>query len=163
MLQALQNHLRQLASQDNDKFREEITARFKTKATDEQVQAIKDFIFLMPPTLKVLSQYWNDKKTPANVRNIARMIIAYVFHPQDLLSEEKHGLFGYLDDSYLVVSTFLKIQDMYIRNWDEKSELERDLIERAKTLINVPRLVIPEITDKIESTIEDWLKGKVVL
>lgn len=161
MLKALEKELRALADVSIDHLRNEITNRFDARATDEQVQAIKDFIFLMPPTLKVLSRYWDDAKTPAQAKNLAGLIITYVYHPNDLLSEEEHGLFGYLDDAYLVVASFLKIQDMYIRDWEDKSELERDLMERAKNLIHTPQIVIPKVSERIDSIIKDWYEGKI--
>ena len=161
MLKALQNELRKLADVSIDQLHQEISKRSGARATEEQVHAIKDFIFLMPPTLKVLSKYWSDKKTPHEAKSLSGLIITYIYHPQDLISDDEHGLFGYLDDAYLVVSSFLKIQDMYIRNWDEKSELERDLIERARALINAPQIVIPKVTERIDLVIEDWMAGKI--
>lgn len=161
MLKALQKELRELADVSIEKLRDEITKKFNSRATDEQVQAIKDFIFLMPPALKILSMYWSDKKTPAKTKKLAGLILTYVYHPNDYINDKEYGLFGYLDDAYLVVSSFLKIQDMYIRNWDDKSELERDIIQRSKRLINAPQIVIPKISERIDSTIDDWLDGKI--
>jgi uncharacterized membrane protein YkvA (DUF1232 family) len=161
MLKALQTQLRALAEKDADRLRQEIAKRFGFKATDEQVHAIKEFIFLMPPTLKVLSQYWGNKSVPSNIKRLANSILTYVYHPHDLISENEYGLFGYLDDAYLVVSTFSRIQDLYIRNWDDKSELERDLIERTKKLINAPKLVIPDTVEIIDSALDKLINGKI--
>jgi uncharacterized membrane protein YkvA (DUF1232 family) len=161
MLRALQNHLRDLAEDKTGKLKKEIEVRWGDEVTEDQVHAIKEFIFLMPPCLKVLSQYWSEKKTPAQAKNLAGLIITYVYHPHDLISDEEHGLFGYIDDAYLVVASFLRIQHMYIHDWAEKSELERDLIERAKELINAPKLVIPDEAAKIDDSITRCLDGKI--
>jgi len=161
MLRALQNHLRDLAEDKTGKLKSEIEARWGDEVTEDQVHAIKEFIFLLPPSLKVLSQYWSDKKTPAKLKNLAGLIITYVYHPHDLISDKEHGLFGYIDDAYLVVASFLRIQDMYIRDWADKSELERDLIERAKELINVPKLIIPDEATEIDDSITRCLDGKI--
>jgi uncharacterized membrane protein YkvA (DUF1232 family) len=161
MLKALQNQLRILADNDIDRLRRELARRFGFRATDEQVEAIKEFIFLMPPALKVLSRYWNDKAVPSNIKRLANSILTYIYHPQDLISEDEHGLFGYLDDAYLVVSTLSRIQDLYIRNWEEKSELERDLIERTKNLINAPRIVIPDTVEFIDKALDKYIKGEI--
>lgn len=159
MLKALQNHLRNLANEKNGLLKKEIEQRWGDEVTDEQVQSIKEFIFLMPPALKVLSKYWSEKTTPSDAKHLAGLIITYVYHPHDLISDEKYGLFGYIDDAYLVVSSFLNIQDMYLRNWDEKSEMELDLAQRARDLINVPRLLVPEETKAIDKAISGWQKG----
>jgi len=161
MLRALQSHLRDLAEDKTGKLKKEIKARWSGEVTDDQVHAIKEFIFLMPPCLKVLSQYWSDRKTPANTKNLAGLIITYVYHPHDLISDKEHGLFGYIDDAYLVVASFLRIQDMYIHNWADKSELERDLIERSRELISAPKLVIPDEAAKIDDSITRCLDGKI--
>jgi uncharacterized membrane protein YkvA (DUF1232 family) len=161
MLQALQVHLRMLVESDSGNLRNEISERFGVKATDEQVQAIKEFIFLMPPALKILSQYWSDKATPGNVKKLAGSILTYIYHPDDLLSENEYGLFGYLDDAYLVVSTFQRIQDLFIRNWDQKSEMERDLMERTNKLLHAPRLIIPDTADSIDSTLDKLIAGEI--
>ncbi len=161
MLKALQEQLRLLADNSMDQFGREISKRIDSKATEEQIQTLKDFVFLMPPTLKVLSRYWNDKNTPHQAKTLAGLIITYVYHPNDLISDDEHGLFGYLDDSYLVVASFLKIQEIVLTNWDDKSELERDLEGRAKKLINAPQIVIPEATDQIDKVIKDWFEGKI--
>jgi len=161
MLKALQDHLRGLANDKSGRLKKEIEARWGDEVTEDQIHAIKEFIFLMPPCLKVLSQYWNDRKTPAKIKSLAGLIITYVFHPHDLISDEEHGLFGYIDDAYLVVASLLRIQDMYIRDWADKSELERDLIERAGSLINAPRLVIPDDIAKIDNSITKCLDGKI--
>ena len=159
MLTALQNHLRALAGESNGRLKKEIESRWGDKVTEEQVHKIKEFIFLMPPALKVLSKYWSEKTTPHEAKHLAGLIITYVYHPHDLISDKEHGLFGYIDDAYLVVSSFLRINDMYLHNWDEKSDMERDLAKRAKELIEVPRLLIPEETKKIDETIESWQNG----
>ena len=159
MLKALQNHLRSLANGKDDILKKEIEARWGSEVTNDQVQAIKEFIFLMPAALKVLSTYWSEKKTPSDAKHLAGLIITHVYHPHDLISDEKHGLFGYIDDAYLVVSSFLRIQDMYIHNWDEKSDLERDLAQRARDLINVPKILVPNETKAIDEAISSWQKG----
>lgn len=159
MLQALQNHLRSLASDKSDKLKKEIEAHWGREVTEEQAQAIKEFIFLMPAALKVLSQYWSEKKTPSAAKHLAGLIITYVYHPHDLISDNEHGLFGYIDDAYLVVSSFLRIQDMYIHDWNEKSELERNLAQRARELINVPQLLVPSETLIIDEAIDNWQEG----
>jgi uncharacterized membrane protein YkvA (DUF1232 family) len=161
MLTALQNHLRALAAESNGRLKREIEARWGDKVTEEQVQKIKEFIFLMPPALKVLSKYWSEKSTPHKAKHLAGLIITYVYHPHDLISDNEHGLFGYIDDAYLTVSSFIRISDMYLHDWDEKSELERDLAVRAKELIEVPRLLIPKEAKELDEMIENWQKGNV--
>ena len=161
MINALSNKLKELGRTENGEFKSILKQRLNGKVTDEQAGAIKEFIFLMPPVLKTLIGYWKDSKTPAEVKKLGGLLNAYILRRDDLISDEKLGLFGYLDDSYIVVSTFLKIQDKYLRNWQEKSKEELELAERARRLINAPKIVIPEEASKIDEVIELFERGQI--
>ncbi len=161
MLKALSNKLKELAKNTYDDFRATLKKRMNGKVTEEQISALKEFIFLLPPTLKILSSYWDDSKTPPDIKKLSSLLIAYIIRRDDLLSDEKLGLFGYLDDSYIVVSAFLKIQEMYLRDWQEKSPEERELADRARKLIVAPRIVIPEETTGIDEVMELYVRGHI--
>lgn len=156
MLKALANQLRVLAGEQEENFRESIEKRLGSKATEEQLKAVKEFIFLLPPVLQQLSNYWNEESLPSEVKRLSSHIITYIYDPEDHLPEEEHGLFGYLDDAYLVVSAFLRIQESYLKNWQDKSALELRLVERARELIVVPDLVIPEEAKRIKALLDTW-------
>ncbi len=159
MLSALDHQLRSLAQNSYDRFKEEISERENGKITEEQLAALKEFIFLLPATLKQLSIYWNQKDTPPDAKRVSGFIITYIYQPNDFLPEAHHGLFGYLDDAYLVVQAYLKIQDHFLRDWHEKSPEELDLIERARQLIIAPQLIIPDVTAKIDRMVDSLIEG----
>jgi uncharacterized membrane protein YkvA (DUF1232 family) len=161
MLKALSNKLKELAKNTDDAFRAAVRKRLDGKATEEQISALKEFIFLLPPTLKILGSYWDDDKTPPDIKKLSSLLIAYIIRRDDLLSDDKLGLFGYLDDSYIVVSAFLKIQETVLRDWQEKSPAERELTERARKLVVAPRIIIPEETAGIDEVIELFVKGHI--
>lgn len=161
MLKALSSQLQMLAKNDDEKFRAIIKERLDGKVTEEQIGTLKEFIFLMPPTLKILNSYWDDPKTPLDVKKLSGLLIAYIIRRDDLLSDEHLGLFGYLDDSYIVVSAFLKIQEMYLRDWQDKSPEERELWDRARKLIVAPKIVIPEETAGIDEVMELYVRGHI--
>lgn len=161
MIKALSSQLQELAKNDDEKFRAIIKERLDGKVTEEQIGALKEFIFLLPPTLKILNSYWDDPRTPLDVKKLSGLLIAYIIRRDDLLSEEHLGLFGYLDDSYLVVSAFLKIQEMYLRDWQDKSPEERELWDRARKLIVAPRIVIPEESTGIDEVMELYVRGHI--
>jgi len=161
MLQALYNELKDLSDNSFDQFRETIKKRLDGQITEEQVSTLKEFIFLMPPLIKILNSYWNDKNTPADAKKLSGLILSYILKPNDFISEEKYGLFGYLDDAYLVVSSFLHIQDLYLRDWQDKSEDEISLTRRARELIVAPDIVIPEEATRMKEFIGMYLDGEV--
>ena len=161
MINALSNKLKELGRTENGEFKAILKQRLNGKVTDEQAGAIKEFIFLMPPVMKILISYWKDSKVPGEVKRLGGLLNAYVVRRDDLISDEKLGLFGYLDDSYIVVSAFLKIQDKFLRDWQDKSKEEIELTERARRLINAPRIVIPEEAGKIDEVIELFERGQI--
>lgn len=161
MIKALSNKLKELGRTENGEFKAIIKQRLDGKVTDEQVGAIKEFIFLLPSTLKILTSYWNDHKIPLEVKKLSGLLTAYIIRRDDLISDEKLGLFGYLDDSYIVVSAFLKIQDMFLRDWQDKSKEEIELTHRARNLINAPRIVIPKEAGEIDEVIDLFERGEI--
>jgi len=160
MLNALANHLKNLSEKSQDKFREEVKNRLDGRYTDDQIAAIKEFIFLLPATLKQLSIYWNRKDTPPGAKRVSGFIITYIYQLSDFFPEEEHGFFGYLDDAYFVVRAYLKINDHFLRDWHDKSPDEMLLFDRARQLITVPSLLIPDEAAKIDKMVDSLINGK---
>jgi len=161
MLKALADHLRQIAETSDDRFRESVSKRLNGKATEEQISALKEFIFLLPVTLKQLGSYWNDKNTPLKAKRLSGLIISYIYQPDDFLPENNNGLFAYADDAYVAVSAFLRIQDLYLRDWQDKSEEEINLEKRARKLMIAPKIVIPNEVNRIESMLDSYMNGEI--
>jgi uncharacterized membrane protein YkvA (DUF1232 family) len=161
MLQALSNELKDLSDNSFEQFREAIKKRLNGQLTEEHVSKLKEFIFLMPPIIKILNGYWNDRTTPTKAKKLSGLILSYTLKPNDFISEEEYGLFGYLDDAYLVVSSFLHIQDLYLRDWQDKSTEEIDLTKRSRDLIVAPDIVIPEEATRMKEFIGMYLDGEV--
>jgi hypothetical protein len=160
MLNALAIHLKELAEKSPEKFREEVKVKLNGKATDDQVAVIKEFIFLLPATLNQLSRYWNRKETPADAKKVSGFIITYIYQLSDFLPENQHGLFGYLDDAYFVVKSYLQINDRFLRNWHDRTPDELALANRARQLVDIPRILIPAEVDKIDKMVESLMEGK---
>jgi hypothetical protein len=53
----------------------------------------------------------------------------------------------------------LKIQEQFLADWHEKKPEELELAERANRLITAPRLVIPEVTEKIDKALDKLVTG----
>ena len=161
MLKALANQLRHLAETTGDIFRASVAERLNGKATEEQISALKEFIFLLPTTMKQLNGYWNDNRTPLKAKQLSGLIISYIYQPDDFLPENGNGLFAYLDDAYVAVSAFLRVQDLYLRNWQDKTADEIDLEKRARKLIVAPKIVIPSEVAKIDSMLDSFMSGEI--
>jgi uncharacterized membrane protein YkvA (DUF1232 family) len=159
MLNAFDNQLRFLAQNYFNRFKDDVRERVGGHVTDDQISILKEFIFLLPITLKQLSIYWNRKDTPAEAKRVCGFIITYIYQPRDLLPEGKHDLFGYLDDAYLVVQSYLRIHDRFLTDWHQLPTEDLEITERARRLITAPQLLIPDVTSKIDKMVESLISG----
>ncbi|MEE9553400.1 MAG: hypothetical protein V3W18_03795 [candidate division Zixibacteria bacterium] len=161
MLKALANQLRHLADTEGDVFRASVAKKMGGRTTEEQIGTLKEFIFLLPITLKQLNSYWNDNHTPSKAKQLSGLIISYIYQPDDFLPENSNGLFAYLDDAYVAVAAFLRVQDLYLRDWQNKTAEEIDLEKRARELIVAPKIVIPGEVAKIDSMLDSFMSGEI--
>jgi len=158
MLKALFEQLRKLADEQEDSFIEEIKRKQGGKVNEDQIKAVKEFIFLLPAVLEQMIEYFNTDSVPSDVKQLSGHIIAYIYNPSDFVSEEEHGLFGYIDDAFLAVSAFLRMQDSHKKDWQEKSKEELELLKRSRELIHIPELLIPNETKKVDQLLDKWVE-----
>jgi hypothetical protein len=80
--------------------------------------------------------------------------LAYLYNPTDFLPEKINGLFGYLDDAYLVASVFQKtieeIPQAGLQPLGEDVLLKRDVIE----WLDLTRELIPAESVQIDQMLE---------
>jgi len=57
-----------------------------------------EFILLLPDLYSLLCKLLDSKDLPVKLRADIYLCIGYLYHPQDIFSEEEHGTLGFLDD-----------------------------------------------------------------
>lgn len=162
MLNAFAERLRSLAETDYDQFKTEIKKRINGRFSDDQVATLKEFIFLMPATLKQFNLYWNKEDTPPDAKRVCGYIMTYISQTDNMLSADKLGLFGFLDDAYFVVQVYLQVHDHFLRDWHDLSHDELDLTERARRLVIAPQFIIPDETKRIDKMVNSLIDGHTV-
>lgn len=111
-----------------------------------------DLIYLAPDFYRLLTRLLDDPQLPVSLRPLISSAIAYFILPADIIAEELHGPYGYVDDIWLcayvadVVHRQLDDEAILVENWDGEAPLipliqeildkEQDLIgdERARIL-----------------------------
>jgi len=110
-----------------------------------------DFIYLTPSWYRLMTNLLDDSRLPYRLKPLVSCAIAYFIIPADVISEEIHGPYGYIDDIYFcafVANQILvrtKDPDLLVENWegegdiiqliDETLKKEEELIGSNKELI----------------------------
>lgn len=97
----------------------------KLKADIEKYEGRHDdFIYLTPEWYKLMTNLLDDARLPGRLRPLVSSAIAYFIMPGDVISEELHGPYGYIDDIFFCAFIARKIIDLtgnpelIAENWD---------------------------------------------
>jgi len=112
-----------------------------------------EFILLLPDLYSLLCKLLDSKDLPIQLRADIYLCIGYLYHPQDIFSEEEHGTFGFLDDLMLILTVLRKcaIQEElgmdYIKKFADGMSIpfEKLLTTDFKTLTNENKVLFDEL------------------
>ena len=150
MLTGLENEIRELIRNDSPRFHKLVRTRIGKRATLVVENRLKEVILLMPTLLKRVRFHW-DRQEDCEAKSLGSFVFAYVFNPDDFLSEKEMGLFGYLDDAYLIASVFERVsQNSHHRTKEDERYLK--LIQATKKYV---RAVIPVHSQLIDEMIAE--------
>lgn len=111
-----------------------------------------DLIYLAPEFYRLLTRLLDDPRLPGHLRPLVSCAIAYFILPVDIISEDIHGPYGYVDDIFLsafiadVVRKAVNSDAILTENWEGEAEIlplideilakETDLIgEQRETIL----------------------------
>ncbi|GAB4547559.1 MAG: YkvA family protein [Anaerolineae bacterium] len=103
-----------------------------------------DLIYQAPALYRLLVQMLDDPLLPGRLRPLVIGAVAYFILPADVIPEDIHGPYGYVDDIFLCafiadrVRQELGTDDILIGNWDGEAPLVpllRDILAREVDLI----------------------------
>ena len=112
-----------------------------------------EFILLLPDLYSLLCKLLDSKDLPIQLRADIYLCIGYLYHPQDIFSEEEHGALGFLDDLMLILTVLRKcaIQEElgvdYIKKFADGMSIpfEKLLTTDFKTLTNENKVLFDEL------------------
>jgi uncharacterized membrane protein YkvA (DUF1232 family) len=107
-----------------------------------------DLIYLAPDFYRLLTRLLDDPQLPVRLRPLISSAIAYFILPADVISEELHGPYGYVDDIWLcayvadVVRRQLDDEAILVENWDGEAPLIpliREIMDKEHDLVGDER------------------------
>lgn len=103
-----------------------------------------DLIYQAPALYRLLTRLLDDPLLPGRLRPLVIAAIAYFILPADIMSEELHGPYGYVDDMFLSALVADRVRrvvgsdDVLVNNWDGEAPivlLIKDILARETELI----------------------------
>jgi len=107
-----------------------------------------DLIYQAPALYRLLVQLLDDPLLPARLRSLVMAGIAYFILPADVIPEEIHGPYGYVDDIFLCALVADQVQrevdseEILVENWDGEAPiipLVQDILAQEAELIGNER------------------------
>ncbi len=107
-----------------------------------------DLINLAPDWYRLLTRLLDDARLPPRLRPLVACATAYFILPVDIISEEIHGPYGYVDDIFLcafiadIVRKETGTDTILVENWEGETDiiaLTGEILEREKELIGDER------------------------
>lgn len=159
MLRAMKEQLITLSETDKQGFHVHLRARVGKKATEILEDKLKEIIVLMPDLVSRIYTYWNKSDNTSNVKKMGGYLLTYLYTPEDFLSTNDWGLFGYLDDAYFVAKMYTQVIDEVREAGGEIAGVDLKHYDQAKYLKRYVRGVIPKETQKIDDMIMQLHEG----
>jgi len=107
-----------------------------------------DLLYLAPDFYKLLTRLLDDPRLPPRLRPLIACAVAYFILPADVIPEELHGPYGYIDDIWLcsfvadMVRQELGDQAILEENWEGEGpilSLIREVLDKEQDLIGDER------------------------
>jgi len=107
-----------------------------------------DLIFQAPAFYRLFTRMLDDPRLPSQMRPIVIASIAYFILPNDIIPEEIHGPYGYVDDIFLCALVANRVRqvagsdEILTNNWEgetEISSLVQEILAKENDLIGNQR------------------------
>lgn len=157
MLISFRKKLMVLADDPRDDFRKRMIQQVGPVEAVRFEAPLRKMILAMPDMLAQLSLWSRELGMPQPLRRAQMLALAYIYSPDDLLPDESNGLYGYLDDAYVVAST-------YSRTLQEVGPAGlRPMTDNVPLALLVPdwvrltRECLPEMTERADALLDAHL------
>lgn len=157
MLNAFREKLTRLANDPQDPFRRRVMERVGPLEAPRLEAPLRGMILAMPDMLGQIAAWSKELGMPQPLKRAQVLALAYIVNPEDLLPEGDAGLYGYLDDAYIVAAT-------YYRTMQEVGPAGlRPLTDNVSLALGVPEWVEifrrhwPELAERIDGLLDTHL------
>lgn len=155
MLNALQGQLKLLAADPNDSFTATIRKMVGPREAVNYEQPLRALVLALPAMIWQVRGWITESKFSSSLSRLHGFAMAYLYSPEDFLPESSMGLFGYLDDAYLVARvyhrTILEADSFGNKRFVENEALPMDV----HNWIKLARQLLPKETAAIDKMLEE--------
>ena len=154
MLGAFKNKLKLLARDPQDPFTDRIRKLVGSREAVFYEDPLRRMILAIPEMITQIRTWTDVAGPPSPLRRLHEFALAYLYNPTDFLPEKNHGLFGYVDDAYLVACVYDRTTHETewagIKPYTESPVLDRDV----PTWLEITRRLLPKVTSKIDDMLD---------
>lgn len=160
MLIAFKQQLKELAKNDGELL-EHVRSRVGHEKAGHYVEPLKNLVLVMPEMIAQVQSWSNDNRIPSKEKKLHGFMLTYLYHPVDFLPESGKGLFGYLDDAYLVGSIFSRT--MRMMDFETRRTLPNlaPIATSVEEWLKLAREVILPEAKKIDELLEELVNGRL--
>ena len=151
MLHAFKAQLKNLSEDPRDPFHLKVRKRVGKRATSLLEKRLRQMIVITPDVIQRVYLLWKQFPADAPVRRVSGYLLTYLYHPQDFLPEDQHGLFGYLDDAYFAALVYEYVLGSVEGTGYSLTELDKRFVKDIANMKASAKLVIPDEAEKIEA------------
>ena len=134
MIRKLQARIEKLQSEHQVDFLRQVRQRVGKKASLVLEPRLSDLVLSMPEQLRRLQAHWQSSPDNPAKRRHSDLLYSYVLHPVDLVNEEREGLFGLVDDAYLVSEILLRENPPGLGDFEKRLKKGRDAARKVMPL-----------------------------
>ena len=161
MLRALKQHLVRLSEEQKDRFQAIITKKVGARQAKVLAGLLKNFILVLPEMIAQVRVWSDEQDLPKQIHYLNGNLLTYLYHPADFLHDEGYGLFGYLDDAYLVGSIYYTTLQAIGPEKRRLQPNQADISAQIEAWLEATRRVIPKETAMIEKMKRDLSSGNL--
>lgn len=160
MLKAVKEQFKSLAKDENKVFHNTLRRQIGKKATALLEERLKKIIVLMPDLIQRIHDYWRIHPDPSPSKKLGSYILTYLYLPKDFLPDDEWGLYGYLDDAYMVAKIYTTIIEDLSSQGAKVFSADKQLYEEVILLKKSIRVVLPKVCEKVDNMVLELSQGK---
>ena len=159
MLQALKSQLRALAADPHDSFTAHIRKRVGTVEAVHYTKPLRSLILVMPELIAQIRAWMEEPAIVPQLKRLHGFLLSYLYHPTDFLPESD-GLFGYLDDAYLVGRVYARTMQQLDHRTRRTLPNLADLSGQVASWLDLARRLLPTETQRIDHLLDEIVGGR---
>ncbi len=115
----------------------------------------EEFLYLTPYWYRLMTNLLDDPRLPGRLKPLVSCAIAYFIMPADVIPEEIHGPYGYIDDIFFCAYVARQVlartgnAEILSDNWEGEGEITSllaEVLEQENALVGRQKELILEYT-----------------